>query len=320
MDTDKGKVLIVDDDPDIRNVLGAHLRAKGYRVLAAADGLKALEIIRQEEPFLVLLDLRMPRIGGMDVLRAIRQEGLITTVIVLTAFGSIEATVEAMKEGAADFLAKPVDFEHMEELLTKVLATPSLTIKEVFRRRQEIDALIEKRFTKKITILFSDIVDSTAYFDVHGDIEGKAMLQRSREMSCPLVERHGGRIIKTMGDSIMATFPDPSAAVRASIQMQKALDRHNRGRAKKQEIHIRIGINSGPCLVEEDDIYGDAVNVAARIHYFAKGDEILCSESVYSVVSPVHEFRCEFHLGTMVKGKTEKMSLYKINWQAPLAG
>ena len=96
----RAKVLIVDDDPSARKILESRLRAMNIQTLAASSGSEALEQIRREVPSLVLLDLQMPRMSGIDVLKSLRREGLETTVIVVTAHATIEAAVEAMKQGA----------------------------------------------------------------------------------------------------------------------------------------------------------------------------------------------------------------------------
>src|SRR5574337_39012 len=120
------KVLIVDDDPSARKIFQGRLRMMNVQVLAASSGSEALEQIRREIPAVVLLDLQMPKMSGIDVLRSLKREGLDTTVIVVTAHASIENAVEAMKEGAYDFITKPVDSKHLEIVLRKAFERESL--------------------------------------------------------------------------------------------------------------------------------------------------------------------------------------------------
>jgi two-component system response regulator HydG len=121
MDTAGARVLIVDDDASSRRLLEVRMRALGCDVALAANGREAQEAIRQDVPALMLLDLEMPRMGGMELLRALRQEGLDVPSIVITAHGSIETAVEAMREGAYDFLPKPFDPKHLELVVRKAL-------------------------------------------------------------------------------------------------------------------------------------------------------------------------------------------------------
>jgi DNA-binding NtrC family response regulator len=126
MDTAGVPVLVVDDDAASRRLLDVRLRAMGCDVATAADGREALAAIQHEVPALMLLDLQMPRMGGMELLRALRKGGVDLPVIVITAYGSIEAAVEAMKEGAFDFLPKPFDPKHLEIVVHKALERRTL--------------------------------------------------------------------------------------------------------------------------------------------------------------------------------------------------
>ena len=96
--------MIVDDDPPSQRLLQVRVRAIGCQVSVASDGQKALAAIEQELPDLMLLDLEMPRMGGMELLRTLKQRGVDLPIVVVTAHGSIDAAVEAMKEGARDFI------------------------------------------------------------------------------------------------------------------------------------------------------------------------------------------------------------------------
>jgi len=120
------RVLVVDDDAASRRLLDVRLRALDCQVVMAADGQEALSAISRVAPELVLLDLQMPRMNGMEVLRALRNEGIDVPVIVITAHGSIETAVEAMKEGAHDFITKPVDANHFDIVVRKALEREGL--------------------------------------------------------------------------------------------------------------------------------------------------------------------------------------------------
>jgi DNA-binding NtrC family response regulator len=119
-------VLIVDDDPASRRLVEVRLRPLECDVATAGNGEQALALIRKDLPDLVLLDLQMPKMGGIEVLRALRKEGLDVPAIVITAHGSIETAVEAMKEGAYDFITKPVDGAHFDIVVRKALEREAL--------------------------------------------------------------------------------------------------------------------------------------------------------------------------------------------------
>ena len=115
----RAKILVVDDEPDIVLVLKDRLESLHYETITAGDGTQALELIERETPGLMLLDLEMPRLSGLEVLHRLSQgrqrgrDGYDLAVIVMTAHGTIRKAVEAMKEGAHDFLTKPIDVDHL---------------------------------------------------------------------------------------------------------------------------------------------------------------------------------------------------------------
>jgi len=126
MQTSGARVLIVDDDAASRRLLEVRLRPLECDVATAGNGEQALTAIRKDAPDLVLLDLQMPRMGGIEVLRALRKEEINVPVIVITAHGSIETAVEAMKEGAYDFITKPLDANHFDIVVRKALEREGL--------------------------------------------------------------------------------------------------------------------------------------------------------------------------------------------------
>ncbi|MGH7197811.1 MAG: sigma-54-dependent transcriptional regulator, partial [Candidatus Omnitrophota bacterium] len=121
MDTTLARVLIVDDDAASRRLLEVRLRALNCDAATAANGKEALRALRQTLPALILLDLEMPQMGGMELLRTLRGDGIDLPVIVITSHSSIEKAVEAMKEGAFDFIPKPLDAHHLEIVVRKAL-------------------------------------------------------------------------------------------------------------------------------------------------------------------------------------------------------
>lgn len=193
-------------------------------------------------------------------------------------------------------------------------------IEEILRRREELDQIIKTKFKKELCILFTDICGYTKFMDARGDIEGRLLLQRHNEIVFPRIEAEKGRIIKTIGDAVMATFERPLEAVKAAAAIQEGLAEYNRKGGTKDEIHVKIGINFGQALVDRGDVFGDAVNVAARIQSQAGKDEILVSENVYRDVRESEDVLCRHHGNVTVKGKPEPLNLYKVVWQHETVG
>ena len=140
----KAKILVVDDDPDIVTVLQDRLEAQGYETVTAEDGARALELIDRDPPRLMLLDLEMPRLSGLELLKRLAEAnrtgpGRDLSIIVMTAHGTVAAAVEAMKYGAYDFVTKPFDMDHLAIVIGKALERESLK-REVAYLRSEVDA------------------------------------------------------------------------------------------------------------------------------------------------------------------------------------
>lgn len=131
--------LVVEDEPDIVTLLSDRLRAMGHEVMAVGDGQAALNALEQGEPGLLLLDLNLPKIGGMEVLKQARKSWPDLPVIVMTAYGTIPKAVEAMKEGATDFITKPFDNGHLSLIVGKALERRELK-REVAALRNEVES------------------------------------------------------------------------------------------------------------------------------------------------------------------------------------
>ncbi|MGE3273528.1 MAG: sigma-54-dependent transcriptional regulator [Vicinamibacterales bacterium] len=127
-------LLIVEDKDSLRTMLRHALEADGYAVLEAADATAAAAVLADARPALVLTDLRLPAGDGLTVLRAAKEIDPELPVIVMTAYGSIEDAVRAMKDGAFDFLAKPVDPEHLRVLVARALAQRRLVVENQLLR------------------------------------------------------------------------------------------------------------------------------------------------------------------------------------------
>jgi CHAT domain-containing protein/class 3 adenylate cyclase/predicted negative regulator of RcsB-dependent stress response len=171
---------------------------------------------------------------------------------------------------------------------------------------------LQQQFRRDITLLFTDIQDSTAYFERYGDLSGRQMLQRHNDLVGPLITNHQGTIVHSVRDTIMASYTEPTNAVQSAIAMQRALRDYNRAREVAEQIHIRIGINAGPGLVESQDVFGDVVKVAARVEACALPDQILISSATYERL-PL-SVPCRFLGATQVQGKATPIELYEVSW------
>lgn len=132
------RILVADDDDSLRWVLQTQLEEMGYTVSAVSDGIEALAEIEREPPSLVLSDLKMPRLSGMELLKRIQTRHAEIPVVIMTAYGTIQSAVEAMRMGAYDYLTKPIDYEELRIVVTRVLEHFRL-VAEVRNLRASLD-------------------------------------------------------------------------------------------------------------------------------------------------------------------------------------
>jgi CheY-like chemotaxis protein len=113
------RVLVADDEEDILELLGEYLRARGYAVHTAADGIDAIDVVRSGVVDVVLTDLKMPTVGGLELLAEIRRLPRPPATIVMTGFGTVETALRAMKDGASDYILKPFKLKEVHETIVR---------------------------------------------------------------------------------------------------------------------------------------------------------------------------------------------------------
>jgi nitrogen regulation protein NR(I) len=123
---ERKQVLIVDDEPNLRKILSAQLSRDGYDVLTAEDGEQGLTQLREHHIDLIITDLKMPRVDGMTLLKRALEEEPELPIVVITAHGTIDTAVEALKRGAFDFVTKPFDKDEVRQIVAKALKTHEL--------------------------------------------------------------------------------------------------------------------------------------------------------------------------------------------------
>lgn len=239
----KDRLLIVDDEEDIRLNLCDFIEMEGYDIIEAENGIEALKKLEEKTPQVIISDLMMPQMGGLELLAELSNREIKIPIVIMTAFGTIDYAVKAMKSGAADFITKPIDYDLMLNVIQRVIKAAKLEQKVLEQQRQmEADlqlagkiqkALLPKpidnsqmilnyRFEPMIEIggdhLTVQIYDedhiAVALFDVTGhgvsaalvaNMVQNELLRRLREERPPLnVAEHLNRfVLKTIGDTGM---------------------------------------------------------------------------------------------------------------------
>jgi adenylate cyclase len=165
---------------------------------------------------------------------------------------------------------------------------------------------------RKLTTIFAADVQGYSRLMEHDEEGTLATLKQYRDAMARLIGSHGGRVVNTWGDGVLAEFPSVVEAVRAAVDVQNELAEHNAGRSTDTRMLFRIGINLGDVIVEGDDIYGDGVNIAARLQTQAAPGGIVISNTVYDQVRNKVPVGFEFLGNLTVKNIEEGVPSYAI--------
>ncbi len=167
----------------------------------------------------------------------------------------------------------------------------------------------------ELAILFADVVGSTQLYEALGDAKAREMVGICIDIMKGATERHGGTVIKTMGDEVMATFASADEAVNAANQMQREITLNPALQAGNTHVAIRIGCHFGPVVLENRDVFGAAVHTANRMTSQSKAGQIMTTVTMVEKLSP--EWRSavrQIDVATL-KGRSHEVALYEVLWQ-----
>ncbi len=167
---------------------------------------------------------------------------------------------------------------------------------------------------KKITVLFTDITGSTDFFKSYGNVAGRQMLHKHESIVASTIAEYGGTVVKNIGDSVMAYFLNPEETVKAAVRIQQKFKNYNKDAVPENQIHIRIGIHFGEGIVEDNDIFGDVVNVASKLTNRAEGDQIVASEELSKSVKNLTDVRFELIDLADRRGTPKGLTAYEVLW------
>ncbi|PWT88832.1 MAG: transcriptional regulator [Acidobacteria bacterium] len=188
----QGKILLIEDKDSLREMLRKALQENGFEVEEAVDGIEAVHKIKNQRYMLILSDLRIPHVEGLEILRVAKEVDPDNTVIFMTAYGSIEIAVEAMKNGAYDFLPKPVDINYLMLMINRVkhdqyLRYENMILKEEFSRKLGFPRIIgEDRAFQDVTLLIQKAAPTDATVLITGESgTGKELFARAIHQMSP---------------------------------------------------------------------------------------------------------------------------------------
>jgi class 3 adenylate cyclase len=169
--------------------------------------------------------------------------------------------------------------------------------------------------TINISIMFADIAGSTKLYDTLGDQVARAKVAASIDMMSKITSQNSGTVIKTIGDEVMCTFPTAEDAGTAAWEMQEAFEEEAETCTDGSPVAIRIGMHFGPAIIEGGDVFGDAVNIAARMAAQAKAKQIITTQDTLDKLPPAMRASTRFVDHAPIKGKKEEIDIFEIIWQ-----
>ncbi len=182
----KAKILVIDDDTSLRRVLEYNLQEEGYDVAAAASGEEGLRLFQQLQPDLVITDMKMSGMDGLKVLKSIKESSADTLVIIITAFGTVDVAVEAMKAGAYDYITKPFNREALKLTVKKALQFSGLAeenkrLKDELADKSDFRSIVgSSPEMEKVFAMVRKVADTEASVFITGESgTGKELIARS---------------------------------------------------------------------------------------------------------------------------------------------
>jgi hypothetical protein len=161
-------------------------------------------------------------------------------------------------------------------------------------------------------VLFADVSGSTKLYEMVGDKAAHEAIDLCVKLFSALTEQHGGRVVKTIGDEVMAIFPRPGEAARAAVDIQLGMS--EMAPVDKVRLGVRVGMHFGPVVERDGDVFGDTVNLAARLSEVASKGQIITSLETVQWLDPIQRLDCRTLYEITVKGKEKDVSICEVLW------
>lgn len=298
------KVLIVDDDEKLRKLVAEYLEGYGFQVTALPDSRSVLSTIRNEFPDIVILDIMLPGKDGLEVLKEIRSEFSVA-VIMLTAKGDDADRIVGLELGADDYLPKPFN---PRELLARIKAVTRRIPSQGVGGADVTSQAIRRQLK---AILSADVKDYSRLMS-ENEMWTIQTLKNYRSLIASHVRSHQGRVVDSPGDNLLAEFGSVVHAAECAVEIQRNLSTRNKTLPDDKRMEYRIGVNLGDVVIDRGKLYGDGVNIAARIEKLADPGGIAVSGTVYDEIENKLPLSCEFIGEHTVKNIQKPIRVYRI--------
>jgi len=271
------RILIVEDDPAILLGLEDYLLEQSYDIIKAEDGKVGFDLALKKKPDLILLDINLPSMDGIQVCRMLRENGFKNPIIILTSKGENIDKVVGLEVGADDYVTKPFD---TRELLARIRTNLRRSESEDNNSLSGSDKELQRHL---LAIMFSDMKGYSKKMN-RDEAQALKLLQDHNKIMKESIEKFNGRIVEIIGDAFLAAFESAIDCLNCSMQIQSKFEDYNSEKTKHEKIKVRIGIHIGDVIEFEGKLKGDALNIAARIQQIAEPGSIYASENFYLTI------------------------------------
>ena len=267
--------MIIEDDPAILLGLKDLFSEENYEVITSADGKEGLQRVLTTIPDIVILDINLPNLNGLDLCRALREKNFYNPIVMLTARSEQVDKIVGLEIGADDYLTKPFD---QKELVARVRA---LLRRSKQNRRSSLQRSNQNDYRRKLlTIMFTDIKDYSRKMS-EDELMTLKLLKDHNVIMDKTISDYGGNIVETFGDGYLVSFESTIDAVECAQDVQSNFLSYNKLNLEQEDLEVRIGIHLGDVIEFENKLKGDVLNITARIQEKAPPGKIDISESVF---------------------------------------
>ena len=271
------KILVIEDDPAISLGLAMFLKGENFDVIKSDDGRLGYELALREKPEIIILDVNLPSMDGIQVCRMLRENGFQNPVIILTSKAEKIDKVVGLEIGADDYVTKPFD---SRELLARIRTN----LRRIENTQSNFSVSDDKKLQRHLlAIMFTDMTDYSKKMN-QDEILALRLLQDHNKIMNESILNYKGRVIEIIGDAFLAAFESAIDCLNCCIYIRERFEEYNSAKPKFEKIKIRTGLHVGDVIEYEGKLKGDALNITARFQELAEPGSIYISENFYMII------------------------------------